>query len=151
MLRHGLPLHFTRHFYVCFVAVCFLFSQNVVAKGCSQSYVARPFYAAIGYVSSDNLMKFTSIDTIYLAAVDKYSRKHPGEQPGAAVRESLDTSHRDDGVDSSSEDSHPHRQVDHEDGDAVQVPSSPAQPKHAPHDTIWRRLKAFFAEIFQTR
>ncbi|MBL97868.1 MAG: hypothetical protein CMF52_08630 [Legionellales bacterium] len=138
--------------YACLFAAIFVFTQDTAARGYVQPHVDQQlFTSVIVDFSSDDPPKISSLVPLYHIEVSEYSQRQSDDQEGVKAPESSDASHRDDNADSSSRYPQQHRKTQQEGGGDEGTPSSPAHPKHGPHDTIWRRVKAYFAEIFQTR
>jgi hypothetical protein len=152
MTKYGFTEHFKLNYYACLVAVSFVFTQDAAARGYLQSHVdQQQFTSVIVDYSSDDPLKISSLAPLYHTEASEYSQRQSDDQAGVKAPESSDASHRDDNADSSSRYPQQHRKTQQEGGGDEDIPSSPAHPKHGPHDTIWRRVKAYFAEIFQTR
>ena len=138
--------------YACLFAAIFVFTQDAAARGYVQPHVDQQlFTSVIVDFSSDDPPKLSSLVPLYHIEASEYSQRQSDDQEGVKAPESSDASHRDDNADSSSRYPQQNRKTQQEDGGDEGIPSSPAHPKHGPHDTIWRRVKAYFAEIFQTR
>ena len=152
MTKYGFTEHFKLNYYACLVAVSFVFTQDAAARGYLQSHVDQQlFTSVIVDYSSDDPLKISSLVPLYHTEASEYSQRQSDDREGVKAPESSDASHRDDNADSSSRYPQQHRKTQQEGGGDEEIPSSPAHPKHGPHDTIWRRVKAYFAEIFQTR
>ena len=152
MTKYGFTQLFRHNNYACLVAASFVFTQDAAARGYVQPYVDQQhFTSVIVDYSSDDPLKISSPVPLYYTEASEYSQRQSDDQEGVKVSESSDASHRDDNADLSSRYPQQHRKTQQEGGGDEEIPSSPAHPKHGPHDTIWRRVKAYFAEIFQTR
>ena len=152
MTKYGFIQLFRLNYYACLVAVSFVFTQDAAARGYLQSHVdQQQFTSVVVDYSSDDPLKISSLVPLYHTEASEYSQRQSDDQAGVKAPESSDASHRDDNADSSSRYPQQHRKTQQEGGGDEEIPSSPAHPKHGPHDTIWRRVKAYFAEIFQTR
>ena len=152
MTKYGFTQLFRRNNYACLVAASFVFTQDAAARGYVQPYVDQQhFTSVIVDFSSDDPLKISSPVPLYHTEASEYSQRQSDDREGVKAPESSDASHRDDNPDLSSRYPQQHRKTQQEGGGDEGIPSSPAHPKHGPHDTIWRRVKAYFAEIFQTR
>ena len=152
MTKYGFTQLFRHNNYACLVAASFVFTQDAAARGYVQPYVDQQhFTSVIVDYASDDPLKISSPVPLYHTEASEYSQRQSDDREGVKVSESSDASHRDDNADLSSRYPQQHRKTQQEGGGDEEIPSSPAHPKHGPHDTIWRRVKAYFAEIFQTR